>query len=117
VFLLRLAMQFGLVPSALESQLTVGEWTEYKALYNLSPWGNQREDYKAALHTAALVAVMTDGNVDIPRYHYQQIHDRGRRNALETHAEKQARHRAGFEALNAALAAKAARAAATAAAT
>jgi len=100
-------MAFGCTPGELSERITVGELTEYKALYNLSPWGDERQDFRSALQTAALVAVMGDGEVHIERYAFQPIHDRARRKAHETAEAKRARHRAGFEALNAILAAKA----------
>ena len=40
--MLGLAMTLGCTPGELSERMTVAEYTEYKALYGLSPWGDER---------------------------------------------------------------------------
>ena len=101
--MLQLALRFGQPPSILSANLTLSEFTEYKALYNLDPWGEEREDFRAALNTAVLATVFGGGVPDIERYSFGTMHARVRAVASRTDEQVSAQHRAAFEVLNARL--------------
>jgi len=98
--LLQLALRFGLTPSVLSATLTVSEFAEYKALYSLDPWGEEREDFRAALNTAVVASVFGGGELNIERYAFGTMHARARALSKRTPEQVTAQHRAVFEVLN-----------------
>jgi len=98
--LLQLALRFGQLPSVLAATITLSEFTEYKALYNLDPWGEERQDFRAALNTAVVATAFGGGVPDVERYAFGTMHARVRALAKRTDADITAQHRAAFGVLN-----------------
>lgn len=54
--LFRLALAFGCPVAELRQRLTMDEWNYWRAFWTLDPWGEQREDERAAYVIAAALA-------------------------------------------------------------
>jgi len=93
-------LRLGKTPADLAASLTVSEFAEFKALYNIDPWGDERSDFRHALNTAVLSAVFGGGSVDIEKYAFGPIHARARAASNRTPEEIEAANRAAFELLN-----------------
>lgn len=83
--------------------MTLSEFTEYRALYNIDPWGEERQDFRSALNTAVTATVFGGGVPDIERYAFGTMHARVRALAKRTDDDIAAQHRGVFEVLNARL--------------
>ncbi len=67
--------------------MTVSEYAEFEGLYELDPWGDLRDDFRAAI-TAAAAAGVGSGRFEPARYLFADLYGKARRALIAEKAEK-----------------------------
>lgn len=86
-------------PAELEARLLGSELAEITALYEIDPWGDDREDVRAATIAAAVSALAT-GKFNLSGYLFTTLYRDGCRQAEMTDADHAEQHLAAFNSLN-----------------